>query len=289
VILSRALVRLSWLVATLATVSSGTGLFWQRGGISLPVRTVRGTTVQLFGRGLYRYDTLEKAAILRGTDAVTLVVCIPLLILAVRSYTRGSLRGAVLLTSLLAYFLYNYASLAFGAAYNPLFLLYVALFSSSLFGVALAFSVIDRAALQSLISDRVPRRLISFFLFVAGGILALVWLSDIVTGLRSGTVPPTVQTYTTEVTYVIDLGVVSPAAVLAGVLVRQGSGLGYLLAAVMLTVNAIIGVVVVGQTVAMRLAGLTLTLAQLAAYVGSFVLLSSVATWLALRLFRGIG
>lgn len=57
----------------------------------------------------------------------------------------------------------------------------------------------------------------------------------------------------------------------------------------MLVLNAIIGAVVVGQTIAMRLVGLTLSPRQLAAYVGSFVLLSIVATMLALRLFRSIG
>jgi hypothetical protein len=39
--------------------------------------------------------------------------------------------------------LYNAASLAFGVAYNELYLVYIAYFSSSLFAFILAFTTID--------------------------------------------------------------------------------------------------------------------------------------------------
>lgn len=51
-------------------------------------------------------------------------VGIPMLIFAIFLYRRGSLRSGLLLTGVLACFLYNSASVAFGAAYNPLYLLY---------------------------------------------------------------------------------------------------------------------------------------------------------------------
>lgn len=46
----------------------------------------------------------------------------------------------------LAYFLYVYATLALNAAYNDLFLVYVALFSASFFALAAVVASIDRAA-----------------------------------------------------------------------------------------------------------------------------------------------
>ena len=51
------------------------------------------------------------------------------------------------LSGVLAYFLYNYGSMAIGAAYNSLFLIYVALFSASLFGLVL---VLTSLAVQAL-------------------------------------------------------------------------------------------------------------------------------------------
>src|SRR5689334_17887182 len=102
---SRPLIRLSWVIVILATMASSAGLFWRRDGQAVQTTTVRGQTAELYGGGLYRYDTLQKAAIFQGSDAVTLFLCIPLLVLAVRSYQSGSFRGAVLLTSMLTYFL----------------------------------------------------------------------------------------------------------------------------------------------------------------------------------------
>ena len=59
-------------------------------------------------------------------------------------YRRGSLRGALLLTGTLGYFLYVYASMALGTVvYNELFLAYVVLFSASLFAFVLALTGID--------------------------------------------------------------------------------------------------------------------------------------------------
>jgi hypothetical protein len=285
---STTVLRLSSVILVLAVVAAASGLFWQGSGQPFTFTTLHGETVQVHGRGLYRYDSVQKAAIFRGTDVVTLLICTPLLALSLVLYGRGSLRGAVLLTSVLAFFLYNSASLAFGAAYNQLFLLYVALFSTSLFAFVLAFGSIDLRILSASMSERLPRRGIALFLAVAGLVLLVVWLADILGAFIAGGPLPTLQTYTTEVTYVIDLGLLAPAALLAALLIRCGSSLGYLLAAVMLVLNGIIGLVIVAQTVMMQLEGLTLSAGQIVAYVASFVVLSVIALWLAVILFRNI-
>jgi len=81
-----------------------------------------------------------------------------------------------LLTGTLAYFFYAYASMAFGAAYNELFLVYIALFSASLFSVVMAFTSIDARAFPSRFWDRLPRRSGATFMFVVGLVLTVVWL-----------------------------------------------------------------------------------------------------------------
>jgi hypothetical protein len=98
---SRSVIWLSSLVAVLALLSTIVGLFSQGGPGEFAFRTVRGETVQMYGHGIYRYDTLFQAAINRGTDAVTLVLGIPLLVVSVLLYRGGSLRGRLLLTSAL--------------------------------------------------------------------------------------------------------------------------------------------------------------------------------------------
>ena len=72
------------------------------------------------------------------------------------AHQRGSLRGGILLTGALAYFLYYGASLGLGTAYNRLFLVYIALFSASFYAFILAFTAFDLDSLAERISPRVP-------------------------------------------------------------------------------------------------------------------------------------
>ncbi len=93
--------------------------------------------------GLYRFDTVLFAMTFKGTDVVTLVLSVPLLIVAFILYRRNLLRGGLLLLSAIPYFIYIGASMAFSAAFNSAFLLYVALFSVSLFTFLAVISTID--------------------------------------------------------------------------------------------------------------------------------------------------
>ncbi len=274
-------------MAVLAVVASGAGLFWNDGGEPFLFTTLRGETVEIYGQGLYRNDTLFKAPILRGTDAVTLFVSTPLLIFALVLYRRGSLAGGLFLAGMLSYFLCNAASLALGVAFNELSLVYTAYFSASLFAFVLTFRSADLKALPARISPRLPFRVMAAFLFLAG-LSVFVWLIDIAGALLHGQAPHTAASYTTEVTHVIDLGIIAPTAFLAGIMLLRRAGLGYLLASVILTLNALVGVVVVAQSVAQRIAGITLTTTELVAFVGTFTLTSMLAAWLLILLLRSI-
>lgn len=284
---SHALIRLSWLVAVLALIGAGAGLLWRDGGSPFAFTTLHGQTVRIAGQGLYRYDTLFKAPIQRGTDAVTILVCVPLLAFAIRSYGRGSLRGGLLLAGTLAFLLYNAASLAFGVAYNSMILIYIAWFSASLFALVLACHAIDLAALPARVSARLPHRGIAVFVLVSGMTL-FVWLADIVGGLRQGQVPPGIASYTTEITYVIDLGIIMPTAFLASFALRRRSGAGYLLAAIVLIMNALIGVTVIGQTIVQTLEGITLSTGEYVGKVGSFVVMGAIAAALIVTLLCNV-
>jgi hypothetical protein len=141
------------LVAVLALVAAGVGLFYQDGGSSFAFTTVRGGTVQIWGQGWYKYDSPIGALGFTAGDLITLVLAIPVLVISILLYHRGSLRGGLLLTGALAYFLYNYTSMGFGAAYNNLFLAYIIIFSASLFGLILALTSFDVQTLPSHFGD----------------------------------------------------------------------------------------------------------------------------------------
>src|SRR5215207_8744025 len=170
---------LNWLVpliAVLASFAAGIGLFYPNEGSSFSFMTVRGETVQIWGQGWYQYDTPIGALSFKAGDLITLFLAIPVLIISFVLYRQGSLRGGLLLTGALAYFLYTYLSLGFGAAYNNLFLVYILIFSASLFGLILTLASFDLQTLPTHFAEPMPRRGIGIFLIVSGIILSLIWL-----------------------------------------------------------------------------------------------------------------
>lgn len=278
---------LSLLVVVGALVTAGAGLLWHDEGEPFTVTSVHGETVTIYGRGLYQHDTLFKAPVLRGTDAVTLSLAVPVLIGALLWHRRQQLRGRLLLVGVLAYFLYNSASVAFGAAYNPLLLVYTGYFSTSLAAFVLAVSSVESRDLADRVLPGMPRRLIAAFLLIAG-MSVLVWLIDIVGALAVGGVPTHLGTYHTEATYVIDLAIIAPSAFLGAILLLRRRPAGYIVAAALLVLNAFVGPVVVSQTVFQRLAGVAITTTELLVFAGTFVVTSAIAAALAIALLRSI-
>lgn len=283
---SNAVVWLSSLIVGLALIAAGVGLLNQSGGSTFSFTTVRGVTVQVYGQGWYRLDTPIAAVGFMAADVVTLILAIPLLVISTLSYRRGSLKGGFLLSGTLAYFLYNYGSLAFGSTYTNLFLVYVAIFSASLFGLILVLTSFDVPALPAHYSTRLPRRGISLFLIVSGVILLLVWLVlSILPALFQGTAPLEVAFYTTFITAVVDIGIVAPVLIAAGVLLRRRAPIGYLLAPLLLVFTVTLGLNLTAAGIAQILTGV-ISIGQALGFTVPFVILTLIAIGLTASLFR---
>ena len=284
---STALFWLSLLIAALMLMTSAVGLFRRDLGTPFSFTTLRGENVEMYGQGLYRFETLRDGTGNKGSDAYILLVAVPLLVLSAAIYRRGSLRAGMLLSGTLAYFLYLTASMTFGYAYNNLFLLYLAAFSASLFGTAVAITCFDLPALRDHFSNRLPRRGIAAFLFAVGGSLILVWAGlDILPALIQGKAPA-LSGHTTLPTHALDMGIIAPLAIVAGVLLLRRVPLGYLLASILLVVSAVLGAGVLALSAAQLLAHV-LTVPETIGFVVPFAVLTLFALGLAVRLFRNL-
>ena len=73
----------------------------------------------------------------RGTDWITLLVVIPVLVAAVLGYRTASLRWGLIITGLFGSLLYVYATMAVGTALNSFFFVYVVLFAACLWALVL--------------------------------------------------------------------------------------------------------------------------------------------------------
>ena len=281
---------LNWLVPliiVLTLITAGVGLLYRAGSGPFPFTTVHGESIQMSGQGIYFHDTLFTASLSWGTDLVTLFICLPLLALSAWLYHRGSLRGGILLTGALAYFLYYGASLGLGTAYNRLFLVYIALFSASFYAFILAFTAFDLAAWPNAFAD-VPRRGAAIFMIVVGLGLALIWLSDAVGAAIRRSPARRVGPYTTIVTYTLDVGIIAVACIVAAVQLFRRAALGYLLFGVLNIMLVLVAAMVVGQTVLQLHVGVPLTPGEIIGKSASFVVMGAVAIWATIVLLRSI-
>lgn len=182
----------------MAAIAATIGLLWKGGGAPFSFSTLRGQTVEIFGQGLYRYDTLFLGAGFKGQDAVVLFLGVPLLIISLLLFQCGSIADQLLLAGTLGYFLYVYASMALGASYNRLFLLYIAVFSASLFAFVEVFSSVDLDLIASQIPEGLPRRGLAIFMFASGLVTLVVWGAPLVAALISGGPPERMDSHVTH-------------------------------------------------------------------------------------------
>ena len=176
----------------------------------------------------------------------------------------------------------------FGAAYNDFFLAYILLTMMSLFGTLSLILSFDQQTFPALFSERLPRRGISIFLIVSGVILFCIWLLlSIVPALVAGIVPAEVASYTTIITFVLDMGIIAPALVISGRMLSRREPLGYVLASVLLVFIDVLGSALIVMGFAQEIAGL-INLGQFIGFVVSFAILTLFSLGFTIALFRSI-
>jgi hypothetical protein len=96
------------------------------------------------------------------------------------------------------------------------------------------------------------------------------------------------DSYTTDITGVIDVGIIAPLAFVTAVLLFRRNLLGYLLAPLLMMGNILIAVIVIVQTIFQSNPGIILSTGQLIGFVGSFVVMGLFALALTIQYHRNI-
>jgi hypothetical protein len=96
------------------------------------------------------------------------------------------------------------------------------------------------------------------------------------------------DSYTTMVTYALDLAVITPATFLSAILVLRGEPLGYAIAVPLLTLIILLAPQIILSTFFQRSAGVPFTTGELVGPVAGFVILGLLASWLLVAILKGI-
>ena len=224
----------------------------------------------------------------RMQDLTILVVGIPVLVVGLWYAARGSPQGRILWLGGLAYMTYMWASIAVQVPFNELFLVYVALFGLSLFTFVSGMVTTDAQAICRTLEGRLNTSLYSGALLIIGLGLAVLWLSDVVPPLLSGTVPLPIEETGQQamVTHVIDLGVVVPSIFVSAAWLYRERTWGYVFAGVELVLGATLAAPI-GIMTLVFMTGDTVTVSPIAAVFTFLPILGSAL--LAVTYLRSMG
>jgi len=231
------------LILLLVLTATAAGVFYRTEGVQVHHTTMRGEQATMQGSGLYKYDPVEVASEGIVWDAVTLFVGLPLFVVAIVLAARNRLRGHLLLGGLLFYFFYMYLMYATMVAFNQLFLVYVAIFASSLVGFLLNLKEIDVVALPAHISKRFPRRVLACYSIGMGVMILLLWMRLVLSIMATGQFPSQFAGMNTLQTQALDLGLVVPLMIATGIMLWRRAPWGYLLAGISVSFGLLMSIV----------------------------------------------
>ena len=219
-------------------------------------------------------------------DYVTLLIAVPLLLVAYDRAGPGKLSSRLLLAGTLAYFLVTYVFYLMMATYNELFLLYVVLAGCSFFAFAIVYKGIGTEQAVAGFATVPARRLraAGWFLIVNAALIALLWLSIVVPPLLSGEIiPRQVEHYTTLVVQGFDLSILLPLSFVAGWLVLRGKPEGNVLTPIYLVFLSLLMIALVAKLIGMGLLGYAIVPA-----IFIIPVLASASIYLAARILAAV-
>jgi hypothetical protein len=199
---------------------------------------VLASSAGLFIDGLYRDGPWAREA-LRGGDLTTLLLVAPVLVWSLILAIRGSLRAQAAWIGALAYGIYNYAYYVFGAAFNDIFLLHIALLTLSIWATSLAVASLDVGAVSAAFRLGRAARWIGGFLVLVGAILGGLWVFLAIRFAVTGELMADIPADGVHLVFAIDLSLLVPALVVAGVLLWRRTRIGVVFGAAMTVMGAL--------------------------------------------------
>ncbi|NPV54755.1 MAG: hypothetical protein HPY71_14780 [Firmicutes bacterium] len=233
----------------------------------------------LFIGNLYRDSSAFIMAGWFGNDLVTLSVALPLLVGALVLSMKGSHRAQLVWFGILDYMLYNYAFYVFGAAFNRFFLIYVALFTLSIFALIFGLAKIDVDQIGHKFQAKTPLKWVSGYMMLWATLLGAAWITQALIFAVTGHLPPSgLGEGGIKLVAALDLSFVVSGLVLAAIWLWKRRPWGYVLSVIFNVKGAVYTLVLTAGSLSQARAGLegAMDLVPLWVFLGLGSLVSSV-------------
>lgn len=200
----------------------------------------------IYNSDIYKLETPNWAAQAIGQDYINLLIAVPILLISAYFVNRKSIRAIMVWFGALLYLIYSYVLYAFCIHFGPLFLIYIAILSTSFYALVGSFMQLDKdKAIAGFKDSKVKAA--SIFLTVVAFLFYFLWLSEILRSLVNGSLPASlVDTgLVTNPVHVLDLAFLLPGIFIIAKSLRRHQPLGLLFVIPILVFLSIMGLAII--------------------------------------------
>jgi hypothetical protein len=243
-------------IAVLSAIAAVSGIFSDAGDGPFDHESIRGTTVKVYGKGIYGHMPADVAIQGIAQDWITLLVAVPLMLLSLIGFLNDNLRSRFLLTGTVGYFFVTYLFYLNMGMFNSLFLVYAALLALTFFALLNLLLTFDYSGIKYHLPKTVPAKWAGGFLMFNALAIAWMWLAIVVPPLLDGSIyPESLFHFTTLVVQGLDLGLLLPICFVSGYLLYRKTPMGLITGTVYIIFLSILMTALTAKIIAMAQSG----------------------------------
>lgn len=274
----------SIILGILVIIAALIGMFYTNNGTSFKVVNMYGDTVNVFGNGIYAYNSVLNVSSRLGADVTGIIVSVLLIILTL--WKNKPLWAEILRTSQIICLAYYSSLLLFGLSMNQLYFLYAICFGIAIFTSFMAVNnLFKMIVIPEALKEKASKGT-AVFLIVTAIIVALVWISCVLPVVINGEFGSLLGIQTNEITYGIDFSITCPLFIICGIWILRKKDIGYKVAPLLLNMLVFIAILVILQRAYCIKLGIAIPFQQLISLIISFVVLGVIALYLNIKLIK---
>jgi hypothetical protein len=167
-------------------------------------------------------------------DLVSIIASITVLYLVAKIEANHTKRQMIII-GILGYFFYGYGIYVIERFYNPLYLIYMAVFGLSVYTILYNFVSIENGSVENIVVSRSIRNAAAVYLLINAIMFNIIWISQLLPLMQTGSKIEFLYSI-----YILDLCFIMPMFILMAILVLRNKGLALLTAPVLLVLGFLV-------------------------------------------------
>ena len=227
--------------------------------LTLPISILMAITslYGIFSDSIYLHETKNYAAQAIGQDFVNLFFVLPVFIISFILLQRSVFVSLFIWCGTLMYIIYTFVIFCFGVHFNILFLIYCLTLGFSIYLLIGTISSLDYSKIREQFNTEHSTKITSLYLFIIAGMFYLIWLKEIIPAIIKNKIPQSIldSGLPTSPVFVLDISIVLPALIIAGILLLKKKSFGYFIAPCLLTFLIVMTMAVGGMFISLNAKG----------------------------------